>query len=265
MITIGQLADYAGVTIQAVRHYHRLGLLAEPPRDSSGYRSCSAADALTLVKIRTLAEAGVPLARVRDLLAADPEQFTTAIAEIDRALQARADNIRRTRDRLANLRAGDRLFLGPPVVGYLNRLRDLGVSQRRVQMEQDGWILMQSVSPGQAAAWLDDELDAIDDPEFAAIYRDYDTAFDWAPDDPRLLELALRTARWLADHRASRRNRPGKTVDPKVAALAAMLTTPSSPAWDRLGEFAKQLDDEGRIRPLQSGTSSHSDSDSTGY
>ena len=58
MITIGRLADYAGVTIKAVRHFHRLGLLAEPPPDSSGYRNYSATDALTLVKIRTLAEAG---------------------------------------------------------------------------------------------------------------------------------------------------------------------------------------------------------------
>ena len=158
MITIGRLAEYAGVTIKAVRHYHRLGLLAEPPRDSSGYRSYSTADALTLVKIRTLAEAGVPLARVKDLLAADPEQFSTAIAEIDQTLQARAEDIQRTRDRLAHLRAGDRLFLAPAVAGYLDRLRDLGVSQRTVQMERDGWILMQSVSPGQAAAWLGEKL-----------------------------------------------------------------------------------------------------------
>jgi DNA-binding transcriptional MerR regulator len=247
MITIGRLAEYAGVTIKAIRHYHRLGLLAEPPRDSSGYRNYSAADALTLVKIRTLAEAGVPLARVKDLLAADPDQFNTAIAEIDRTLQKRAEDIHRTRDRLAHLRAGDRLFLGPAVVGYLDRLRDLGVSQRAVQMERDGWILMQSVSPDQAAAWLADKLDAIDDPEFAAIYRDYDGAFDWSPDDPRLLELAVRTGRWLADHQATRTDRPGKSVDPKVARLAEMLTTPSSPAWDRLAEFAKQHDDQGRI------------------
>ena len=38
MITIGQLARYAGVTIKAVRHYHKVGLLPEPERDHSGYR-----------------------------------------------------------------------------------------------------------------------------------------------------------------------------------------------------------------------------------
>ena len=38
MLTIGQLAAYAGVTVRAVRHYHAKGLLPEPQRDHSGYR-----------------------------------------------------------------------------------------------------------------------------------------------------------------------------------------------------------------------------------
>ena len=72
MITIGQLAGYASVTIKAVRHYHQRGLLAEPPRDSSGYRRYSAEHAINLVKIKTLAEAGVPLARINELLTPTP-------------------------------------------------------------------------------------------------------------------------------------------------------------------------------------------------
>ena len=39
MVTIGQLASYAGVTIRAVRHYHQVGLLPEPDRNASGYRT----------------------------------------------------------------------------------------------------------------------------------------------------------------------------------------------------------------------------------
>ena len=96
MITIGQLADYAGVTIKAVRYYHQRGLLEEPPRDSSRYRRYTAQDAIHLVKIKTLAEAGVPLARIKELLAADPDEFARAIAEIDRNLQVRARELRRT-------------------------------------------------------------------------------------------------------------------------------------------------------------------------
>ena len=189
MITIGQLAGYAGVTIKAVRHYHRRGLLAEPPRDSSGYRRYSAEHAIDLVKIKTLAEAGVPLARITELLAADPGKFATAIAEIDRGLAERAEELLRARERIAQLSAGDRLFVSAEVADFLDRLHELGVSQRSVQTERNGWILVQSVSPKEAAIWIADKLDAIGDPEFRAIYLDYDAAFDWSPDDPRLYAL----------------------------------------------------------------------------
>src|SRR5207244_2582582 len=198
-ITIGQLAAYAGVTIKAVRHYHQRGLLEEPPRDSSGYRRYSAEDAIELVKIKTLAEAGVPLARIKELLAADPDRFAAAIAEIDRNLQERAEELLRTRERIAHLNAGDRLFVSAEVADYLDQLHELGVSQRTVQMERDIWILLQSASPKQAAIWLADKRDAIGDPEFRALYLEHDAAFDWSPDDPRLYALADRTQRWIAN------------------------------------------------------------------
>src|SRR5689334_18602673 len=109
MLTIGQLADYAGVTVKAVRHYHQRGLLAEPDRDASGYRRYTAQHAIDLVKIRTLAHAGVPLARVKDLLDADPGALSAALTEIDHDLEQRIEQLRRTREQLTQLRGGDRL------------------------------------------------------------------------------------------------------------------------------------------------------------
>jgi DNA-binding transcriptional MerR regulator len=96
LLTIGQLAAYAGVTIKAVRHYHQRGLLSEPSRDPSGYRRYGTEHAIQLVKIKTLAEAGVPLARVKELLGAGADQFSTAIAEIDGDLSEQAEEIRRS-------------------------------------------------------------------------------------------------------------------------------------------------------------------------
>jgi DNA-binding transcriptional MerR regulator len=230
LITIGQLAAYAGVTIKAVRHYHQRGLLEEPQRDSSGYRRYTARHAIELVKIKTLAEAGVPLARVRELLAADPDQFAAAIVDVDRGLRKRAEEIRRTRERIARLGTGDRLFVSAEVANYLDRLRELGVSERTVQMERDGWILMQSASPKDAAVLVAEKQQVLGDPEFRAIYLEYDAAFDWPPDDPRLVALADRTRRWLAA-------RPGRPVqDPAVGRLIATSAGASSPAWERLAE-----------------------------
>jgi DNA-binding transcriptional MerR regulator len=240
MITIGQLADFAGVTIKAVRHYHERGLLDEPPRDSSGYRRYSAEHAIDLIKIRTLAEAGVPLARIKELLAAEPEQFAAAVAEIDRTLEQRADELRRTRERIAQLGAGDQLFVSAEVAGYLDRLQQLGVSERAVQSERNGWILMQSVEPRQAATWIADKLDAIDDPEFQAIYLDYDAAFDWSPDDPRLYPLAERSRRWLANRRPAVENAQWSAQEQAVAQFVTTSVGASSPAWDRLAAIARE-------------------------
>ena len=84
MLTIGQLAAYAGVTVRAVRHYHQRGLLAEPARDSSGYRRYDADSVVDLIRIKTLSGAGVPLARIEELLNAEPAQFCQAIARSTR-------------------------------------------------------------------------------------------------------------------------------------------------------------------------------------
>src|SRR4051794_34660416 len=137
MITIGQLAAYAGVTIKAVRHYHERGLLDEPSRDASGYRRYGVEHAIALVKIRTLAEAGVPLARIKELLATDPERFAAAIDEIDGNLQERVEELRRTRERIARLGAGDRSFVSAEVADFLEDLLRLGVREPTVQMERD--------------------------------------------------------------------------------------------------------------------------------
>ena len=239
MITIGQLAGYAGVTIKAVRHYHERGLLAEPPRDASGYRRYNAEQAIELVKIKTLADAGVPLARIKELLAAGPDEVAQAIADIDRKLAERAEEIRRTRERIAGLAAGDRLFVSAATADFLDQLRAAGVSERGIRMERDLWILMQSASPAQADVWLADKLEAIDDPEFRALYLEYDAAFDWPADDPRLGALADRAQRWMRQ----RQPRTGRLLSPADAAIARFIATsaaPSSPAWDRLAEIAKE-------------------------
>jgi hypothetical protein len=81
------------------------------------------------------------------LLAADPDRFAAALVEIDANLKERAEELLRTRERIARLRSGDRLFVSEEVADYLDQLHELGVSQRSVRVERDGWILMQSVSP----------------------------------------------------------------------------------------------------------------------
>jgi DNA-binding transcriptional MerR regulator len=132
MLTISQFASYAGVTVRAVRHYRQVGLLPEPERDRSGYRTYNAAAVVRLIRIRTLAEAGVPLARVQELLAADEEEFAAAVTEIDRRLRREIRELQEHRRQIARLAAGDSLALPEEVVDYLDLLRAGGVPEAMI-------------------------------------------------------------------------------------------------------------------------------------
>jgi len=233
MLTIGQLADYVGVTVRAVRHYHQRGLLPEPERDASGYRRYGAQAVVDLIRIKTLADAGVPLARIETLLNAEPEQFAQGIAHIDRALRMRIRDLRQQRHRIAELAAGDRLFLPDEVVALLDELRRLGVTQRTVDVERDGWILLAAHSPGRATELAKDKRSALADPEFRRLYLACDQAFDWDPAHPGLDELADAMAAFAVRHRPGRDG--GGTLDDPVAVdLLSSQPGSTSPAWDRL-------------------------------
>jgi DNA-binding transcriptional MerR regulator len=192
MLTISQLAAYAGVTVRAVRHYHAKGLLPEPERDQSGYRRYDATAVVELVRIRTLADAGVPLSRVHELLTANDEEFASAIEDIDRRLQAEIQERQRHQERIAELAAGDSLALPPEAVAYLDRLRELDVPELAIQMERDAWILVAAQIPGQMPALMALKRGQIEDPAVVATYFDLLDAADWDADDPRLPAVADR-------------------------------------------------------------------------
>ena len=184
MLTIGQLASYAGVTIRAVRHYHQIGLLREPERDVSGYRTYDAVAVVRLIRIRTLAEAGVPLARVRELLDADPETFAAATTEIDRQLRARIRALQEHRRRIAQLGSGDSLALPEEVVDYLGRLRAIGAPEAVIAAERDAWILMAARWPEVIPAVMADKVTQLADPNLVRFYQlSGRIAETWADED----------------------------------------------------------------------------------
>lgn len=81
---IGQLADAAQTTPRTVRHYHRLGLLREADRRANGYREYTMDDVVRLVRIRWLAERGVPLGSIAALFSADEsdEGMSDTVADL---------------------------------------------------------------------------------------------------------------------------------------------------------------------------------------
>ena len=242
MLTIGQLAGYTGVTVRAIRHYHQRGLLAEPERDASGYRRYGATAVVDLIRIRTLSEAGVPLARIQELLTAQPRAFATAITQIDAALEQRIRDLSEHRRRIAQLArdGGERLFLPDDVIAILTELRALGVSERTVQLERDTWIVVAALSPDLVAEWARVKLWAMEDPEFRRIYLAADEAFGWDADDPRLLELAETMAAWGAKRDMAQGTAAEQTGD--IGAVVSLMYShigAASPAWQKLEQLSQ--------------------------
>jgi DNA-binding transcriptional MerR regulator len=240
VLTIGQLAAHVGVTVRAIRHYHQRGLLAEPVRDPSGYRRYGARAVADLIRIRTLADAGVPLARVRQLLACGPAEFTAAVAEIDQELHQRITGLEQLRRELAGLMAGERLVLPAEVAELLDQMRSIGVSEATMTLERDGWTLLMAVSPDQVPGFATEKRTALDDPQFQRLYLAWEQAYDWDPDDPRLVELAAEAAAWLEKQAPS--PPPAAEGDAGVSAVYSLLSAQagtSSPAWRRLSELSR--------------------------
>lgn len=198
MLTISQLAAYAGVTVRAVRHYHAKGLLPEPERDHSGYRRYDAAAVVELIRIRTLADAGVPLSRVQELLGAGDDAFAVAVTEIDRRLRAEIRERQRHRQRIALLAAGDSLALPPEAVTYLDRLREVGVPENMVEAERDAWILVAAQLPERMPFYMEMKNEQLDDPHVRDLYRDLAQVTVWSAEDPRLDAVADRLAEEFA-------------------------------------------------------------------
>ena len=239
MLTISQLATYAGVTVRAVRHYHQIGLLPEPERTYSGYRIYDAAAVVRLIRIRTLADAGVPLARVQELLDADPEEFARGVREIDKDLRAEIRRLQGNRKRIARLAAGEHLALPDSVVDYHDRLRGLGVDERYIELERGSWIMIAAQVPDQIDSIIAGKHKELDDPDTIKLYRLLSEAVDWPADDPRIVEIADILERLMIRAVEAGEVDPDPFEDPFVDLLDATAVE-SSPLAERLLEILEE-------------------------
>jgi Cd(II)/Pb(II)-responsive transcriptional regulator len=81
---IGELAASAGCDVQTVRFYEREGLLEEPGRDASGYRSYDQRHLSRVNFIRHCRSLDIPLPEVRQLLAfaAEPDASCAPVNDL---------------------------------------------------------------------------------------------------------------------------------------------------------------------------------------
>ncbi|MGP4005676.1 MerR family transcriptional regulator [Streptomyces sp. 4N124] len=95
-----QLADLADTTVNAIRHYHRLGLLDEPERRHNGYKQYEVRHLVSLLRIRRLAELGVPLSQIDDV-SAGSDSTPGVLRDLDAELQRRIERVQKARTDIA--------------------------------------------------------------------------------------------------------------------------------------------------------------------
>ena len=131
------LAEFAGTTPRALRHYHRIGLLPDVPRDPNGYRRYSTRDLVTVLRIRQLAGTGMPLRRIHRALELDRQSQEEMLAELDHELAAQQERLAAQRKLLGALRHHS----ARPVLGS-----DQGRSTATQQFDEDVWTLFTTSS-----------------------------------------------------------------------------------------------------------------------
>lgn len=100
---IGQLSRHAGVNIETIRFYERIGVLPLPKRQGNGRRSYTDADARRLGFVRHARELGFDLSAIRTLLALQ-EQPRASCEDASRIAQAQLAEVESRIARLLRLR-----------------------------------------------------------------------------------------------------------------------------------------------------------------
>jgi DNA-binding transcriptional MerR regulator len=202
---IGELAALVGVSSRTVRHYHHLGLLPEPERLSNGYREYRLRDAVALARVRRLAELGLSLDEIRDVVEDDRgRELREVLEELDRDLERQQRAIEARRARLAALLAEDDLDLDSTVSPAMAAvLRELPEPESRfARFDREMLAVMDTGADGFAEL-----IRPLTEPAAVTrgveLYTRLDELADAPADDHRVKELAADLAALLPAEMAS--------------------------------------------------------------
>jgi len=179
---IHEFAELAGVTVKALHHYDRIGLL-QPARSDAGYRLYTARDLERLEQIIALKFLGLPLRQIRSVLDAAPVQLRDALRAQLRALQEKQDLLARA---VRAIQAAEQSIQpgGAADPALLKRIIEVIDMQDLELMKKyfsdEAWISQKPrYEHGPSPEWLD-------------LYREAGTLLAEDPASERALDLARR-------------------------------------------------------------------------
>lgn len=165
-----ELARLAGVSVRALRHYHQVGVLAEPERSSNGYRHYDVHDLIHVLRIKRLASVGIPLERMPDLLDEPDGDATTLLDALDHELAGQIDRLTQQRDLIARLR--DHRAppdLPPELAPFLAAFAAAGASPEMARFDREQTVLLAHAVGEQGMPHLADFYERISAADLVAV------------------------------------------------------------------------------------------------
>ena len=107
---IGELAKTTGIGIDAIRFYERHGLLPEPKRRESGYRTYAVDDVRQLQFIARAKQLGFSLQEIRELLELSNARDTD-VARVTAATEKKLQDVERRLAEMTRIRDGLRTLI----------------------------------------------------------------------------------------------------------------------------------------------------------
>jgi hypothetical protein len=141
----------------------------------------------------------VPLTQIARMLEADEATLAATVEQIDARLRAEIERLEASRRQVRRLAAGDSLVLPPEIVAYLDRLREIGASERMLAGERDGWILVSARWPDKVLEWIPAKLAQLEDPRLVRLYQVLSQLLETEGIDDRLANQAADIMADLAD------------------------------------------------------------------
>lgn len=166
MLTSHELADLAGTTVRALRHYHAIGVLPEPPRAANGYRQYAVEDLVALLRIRSLTALGLSLEHIGQLLAEqDSDDRVSADAvldELDASLAEQIARLRAQRQVIQSIRrAGSDLDMPVELADTFRKLRAAGVGEADLEQQKRLALVLAHLRPSDGLPVVRELLDVM--------------------------------------------------------------------------------------------------------
>ena len=191
-----EFAALAGVTVRALHHYDRLGLLKPTQRTNGGYRLYTNRDLVRLEQIVVLKFVGLPLKEIRELLKDEADLSETlrsqqeVLAEKRRQLDGAMQAIRAASRTLESGREPDwNLF--KKIIKEIQMQNDTEWAKKYYSEEARAKV------EERKALWSP-ELQAEVSKQWSQLFADIEASLDEDPSSPKAQELAARWKKLVA-------------------------------------------------------------------